>query len=128
MKEDELNRALYELSLLRERIGELQRQASALQGISEGAAATAEAVSSIGKEAMFQLGAGAMMKAGPTGGILVDMGSGTIVETKPDEAKKILEARAAQANAALQQVQKAISEAANRARELNEAVREAGRE
>ncbi len=120
MTEEELTKTIYEITLLRAWVDELQRQASALQAVAEGANATALAVSSLGKEAVFQLGAGAWTRANPFGSILVEAGAGVVVEKKPGEAKKILEERAAQAGAVFAQVQKSISEAVNRIRELSE--------
>ena len=120
--ENDMTRMAYEMQALRGRLEELQRQAAAIQQIADGAQATIEALSQLSgaKEAVFQLGAGAMMKATPAGTVLVDVGSGVIAEKKPAEAQKIMEERARQANAALQQIQKAVSETVARINNLGE--------
>lgn len=120
--ENEMARMAYEMQALRARAEELQRQAAAIQQIAEGAQATIEAVAKLAgaKEAVFQVGTGAMAKAAPTGTILVDVGSGIIIEKKPAEAQKILEDRARQAAAAVQQVQKALNETIARMNDLGD--------
>jgi len=120
MSEEDLERIGYELYALRARAEELQRQANALNEMAEAAEATGESISGLGREAVFQLGAGTMTKAAPFGKILVETGAGVVVEKAPDEAKKVVEAREAEARAALAHVQKELTEVVARTRELNE--------
>jgi len=117
---EEMSRLAYEMQALRGRLEEFQRQAAAIQSLAENAEATAEAVSKMGREAVFQLGAGAMVKARPSETIIVDIGAGIMAEKNPADAQKILGERARQAGAALQRIQAGISEVAARMNEVNQ--------
>jgi prefoldin alpha subunit len=118
MSDEEMEKLSYEMQALRARAEEIRRQETQIRAIAEEASATIEAMGGLGKEALFDIGSGALARAAPAGTVLVNVGAGILVEKKPADAKKIVEERRAQAEAALKQIQKAGAETVTRMNEL----------